>query len=99
MPYYDPLVDFSLIQRKPGVGIKKPELGIMPTPTGYEVVLWEGDILHSQMFCYNPSCPCHESRLLIEQVARFVREGLMTPQEATNYVSGRTLTELLRGKA
>ncbi len=86
MPYFDPLIDFSLIQRKPGVGV-------MPTIPGYEVVLWEGDVLHEKgkMFCYQPACPCHENRLFIEQVARFVREGLLTPQEATNLVAGKNI--------
>ncbi len=86
MPYFDPLIDFSLIQRKPGVGV-------MPTIPGYEVVLWEGDILHGKgkMFCYNNTCPCHESPLLIARVARFVSEGLLTPQEATNLVAGKNI--------
>ena len=93
MPYFDPFVDFSLIQRKPGVGIQKPEQGIIPTISGYEVVLWEGDVLHGKgkMFCYNASCSCHESRLLIKQVARYVSEGLLTPQEATDFVAGRNI--------
>ena len=93
MPYFDPLIDFSLIQRKPGVGIQKPELGIMPTIPGYEVVLWEGDVLHNKgkMFCYNARCSCHESPSFIAQVARFVSEGLMTPQEATKFVAGKNI--------
>ncbi len=86
MQHFDPLIDFSLIQRKPGVGI-------MPTIPGYEVVLWEGDLLHGKgkIFCYNPKCSCHESRLLIEIVARFVSEGLLTPQEATKFVAGKLI--------
>src|SRR5262245_26177318 len=84
MQHLDPRIDFSLIQRKPGIGM-------MLTILGYKVVLWEGDLLHDKgkMFCYNPKCPCHESRLLMVRVACFVSEGLMTPQEATNLVAGK----------
>ncbi len=90
MQQFDPLNDFSLIQRKPGVGIQKPTQGMMPTIPGYDVVLWEGDILHAhgKLFCYNPVCSCHENPLFIALVARFVLEGLMTPQEATRFVAG-----------
>ncbi len=86
MHYPDPFIDFNLIQRKPGVGIQ-------PTTPSYAVVLWEGDVLHDKgkMFCYNPSCSCHDNPLLIERVARFVLEGLCTPEEATNFVAGRTI--------
>ncbi len=86
MQQFDPLIDFSLLQRKPGIGI-------MPTIPGYDVVLWEGDPLHDKgkMFCYTPRCPCHESPLLTHLVARFVAHGLMTPNEATNFVAGRNI--------
>ena len=66
---------------------------MQPNLPGYNVVVWEGDPLHAKgkMFCYNPRCTCHESPLLIAQVSRFVAEGLMTPQEATNFVAGRNI--------
>lgn len=78
--------DLSIIQ-------KAAKSGMVPTIPGYEVVLWEGDVLHShgKIFCYNPKCPCHESRLLIEIVARFISEGLLTPQEATKFVAGKLI--------
>ncbi len=93
MPYVDLELDSGLLQQKPGVGIQKPTIGIMPTIPGYDVVLWEGDLLHDkgQMFCYNPRCHCHECPLLIAQVARFVSEGLMTPDEATRFVAGHNI--------
>lgn len=84
MQHFDPLIDFSLLQRKPGVGI-------MPTIPGYDVELWEGDVFHDKgkMFCYNSICSCHENQLFIERVARYVSEGLLAPQEATNLVAGK----------
>ncbi|GAC1357885.1 MAG: hypothetical protein PVS3B3_36200 [Ktedonobacteraceae bacterium] len=43
-------------------------------------------------FCVaNPNCPCHEDLELIAPVHKAVNDGLMTPDEATDYVMGRTL--------
>lgn len=42
-------------------------------------------------FCYDPVCPCHEDDELIEAVNQVVQDGLMTPDEATDYVLGKLL--------
>ncbi|GHO52504.1 hypothetical protein [Ktedonobacter robiniae] len=42
-------------------------------------------------FCSDPSCPCHEDQSSIAQVTQYVNEGLLTPQEATNHVTGKYL--------
>ncbi len=43
-------------------------------------------------FCLtNPTCPCHEDANLIEPIAQAVHDGLMTSDEATDFVMGRTL--------
>ncbi len=43
-------------------------------------------------FCVtDPTCPCHEDPNLIAPIAQAVTDGLMTPDEATDYVMGRTL--------
>lgn len=43
-------------------------------------------------FCLtNPDCPCHEDLDNIAPIAQAVNDGLLTPNEATNYVMGRTL--------
>jgi len=43
-------------------------------------------------FCVtNPTCPCHEDPDLIAPIAQAVQDGLMTSNEATDYVMGRTL--------
>ncbi len=39
-------------------------------------------------FCWN-DCPCHEDQDNIAQVAGYVTDGLMTPDEATDFVKGR----------
>ena len=40
-------------------------------------------------FCWNPSCPCHEDTEEIGKVAEAVSAGLLTSQEATDFVKGR----------
>lgn len=40
-------------------------------------------------FCWNGSCPCHEDQDTISLVAQFVQDGLLTSQEATDFVSGK----------
>lgn len=43
-------------------------------------------------FCpVDPSCPCHEDSDNIAQVASFVQNGLMTPEEATDFVAGKMI--------
>jgi hypothetical protein len=43
-------------------------------------------------FCpTDPTCLCHEDPALIAPVAQAVMDGLMTSEEATDYVMGRTL--------
>ncbi len=42
-----------------------------------------------QPFCWDPTCTCHEDGLLIYQVLLYVQDGLMTPDEATDFVKGR----------
>ena len=52
----------------------------------------EHELLHTDdhPFCWNPACECHEDELSIYQVFLHVQDGLMTPDEATLFVSGRT---------
>ena len=40
-------------------------------------------------FCPVDSCPCHEDEEAIAQVAQTVTDGLLTPTEATDFVSGK----------
>ncbi len=40
-------------------------------------------------FCYDPTCDCHEDDLLVAEVSLHVQDGLMTPDEATDFVNGR----------
>lgn len=38
-------------------------------------------------FCWD-NCPCHEDYEAIVQVAQYVTDGLMTSEEATDFVKG-----------
>ena len=42
-------------------------------------------------FCYNPDCPCHEDQELVSEVNAAVTDGLLTPDEATALIVGRTI--------
>jgi hypothetical protein len=40
-------------------------------------------------FCYDQSCGCHEDELLIGVVITFIADGLMTADEANDFLRGR----------
>ncbi len=51
------------------------------------------DIYHTdeRPFCYAaPDCCCHEDQESIAMVNTWVQQGLMTKEEATNFILGRT---------
>lgn len=56
-------------------------------------LLTVSDPLHTKAgpFCYNPNYPCHEDPEGIAQVAEFVKNGLMSEQEASDFVKGKHL--------
>ncbi len=65
-----------------------------PTANPLLVVLMEDDLVHTseRPFCFiDDECPCHCDQLLISEVEQAVLDGLLTPNEATNFVAGRLL--------
>jgi len=42
-------------------------------------------------FCWNESCPCHEDKEEIAKVNQAIQDGLLIPEEATDFVKGRSL--------
>ncbi|EFH90044.1 hypothetical protein Krac_11641 [Ktedonobacter racemifer DSM 44963] len=66
-----------------------------PAPYGdnFLPVISNDNQLHSitNLFCYAPSCPCHEDQENIAEVARYVNDGLLTTQEATDHIAGKHL--------
>lgn len=55
------------------------------------VIPYEDDLTHSNEspFCPDGSCLCHEDQEHIERVLEAVGQGLLTPEEATQFVSGK----------
>jgi hypothetical protein len=40
-------------------------------------------------FCWDQTCPCHDDEEVILETSQAVEDGLMTPEEATDFVNGR----------
>jgi hypothetical protein len=57
------------------------------------IVLMEDEILHTddRPFCGDPTCGCSEDPELIAEVRQAVEQGLITPEEATLLIQGKTL--------
>ena len=64
-----------------------------PQPDNFAYIVLVESTYHTDdtPFCFSdPGCPCHRDRQAIEQVNTWVQQGLMTEDEATNFVLGRT---------
>ena len=63
-----------------------------PDNFAYVVLVDEHELLHTadHPFCWNSTCECHEDQEAIAAVQQYILDGLMTPDEATLFVSGRT---------
>ncbi len=57
------------------------------------VIPVEDNVVHPPInpFCLDPTCPCKEDQELIQTVGQQVIDGLLTPDEATRFVQGKTL--------
>lgn len=53
----------------------------------------EGSLIHTpgNPFCYDETCGCHEAPELIAEVADAINQGLLTPDEATRLIAGKTI--------
>ncbi len=66
----------------------------MQRPDHPLLVLIEDEIIHTDdhPFCgTDPTCGCHEDSALIAEVHEAVEQGLITPEEATLIIQGKTL--------
>ena len=74
--------DFPSVQRLP----------IPPDNFSY-VIPVEDDPINTleTPFCADPTCACHEDQDAIDLVAQYVERGLMTPDEATDFVGGKQI--------
>jgi|GEM_PF-1703998 hypothetical protein len=58
------------------------------------IVLMEDPIIHTDehpLCSIDPTCLCHEDPELISEVQAAVEQGLITPEEATLIIQGKTL--------
>ena len=64
----------------------------LPDNFAYVVLVDEHERLHTadHPFCWNSTCECHEDQAAIATVQQYISDGLMTPHEATLFVSRRT---------
>ncbi len=65
----------------------------MQTPDNFAYLVPVEYELHTPEtpFCYDQTCPCHEDQDDMSLVAQYVDTGLLTPQEATDFVGGHTV--------
>ncbi len=63
----------------------------MQSPDNFAYIVPVDYELHTpeKPFCHDQTCPCHEDEFLIFQVSLHVQDGLLTPDEATDFVKGR----------
>ena len=63
----------------------------MLAPDNFTYLVHEDYELHApeKPFCYDQSCSCHEDELLLFEVSLHVADGLLTPDEATDFVKGK----------
>jgi hypothetical protein len=68
-------------------------MAIEPYADNFIPVIPTDEFEHSpdKPFCSDPACDCHEDQDAIGLVAQYVDRGLMTPQEAADFVGGRTI--------
>ena len=67
-------------------------MSVVPDNFAY-VIPVEDEILHTteKPFCWDSNCPCKADNEAYLQVKRFVDDGLMTPDEATLFIAGKTV--------
>jgi hypothetical protein len=65
---------------------------IPATDEEYEVTLPDAP-LHTpeHPFCMDPACPDKEDQELLAPVTDAYQDGLLTPDEATRYIHGKTI--------
>ncbi len=63
----------------------------MQPPDNFTYLIFVDHVLHTEdkPFCFDAACECHEDQVAIFLVLLFVQDGLMTPDEATDFVKGK----------
>ena len=66
---------------------------IRPYGDNFAFVIPVDDLLHTpeNPFCWDMHCPCKSDQDLFAQVQQFIRDGLLTVDEATLFYCGKTV--------
>jgi len=66
---------------------------VLPVPDNFAYVVPVDHSYHTEEnpFCYDQTCPCHEDEDAIAAVNYSVQDGLLTPEEATDFTLGKVL--------
>lgn len=67
---------------------------LAPIPDNFAYVIpSEDELAHTvnYPFCWDQTCDCHEDDEAIAAVYQAVQKGLITPEEATDFVLGKLL--------
>jgi hypothetical protein len=67
---------------------------LSPVPDNFSYVIpMEDELEHTpfQPFCRDKTCDCHEDEEAIAAVYQAVQDGLITPDEATDFALGKLL--------
>jgi hypothetical protein len=63
----------------------------MQPPDTVPYLVYVDHLLHTDAkpFCFDETCDCHDDDVAVYQVSLYIQDGLMTPEEATEFVKGR----------
>jgi hypothetical protein len=63
----------------------------------YVILVGEHEFLHTtdHPFCWNSTCECHDDQDAIAAVQQYVVDGLLTPDEATDFMKGNGIMRIL----
>jgi hypothetical protein len=66
-------------------------MAIEPFADNFSYVIPVDYTLHTleKAFCYDSTCGCHDDQTLVAEVDQHIADGLMTPDEATDFVKGK----------
>ncbi len=81
--------EFLSLQRLPG-----QRRATHPIPDNFAYIVLVESTYHTEdnPFCFaDEHCPCHEDQEAIQRVGQWVQEGLMTQDEASEYILGKTV--------
>lgn len=71
------------------IGVNDSLLAQSPDNFMYIILVDEIEHTPDKPFCWDQACPDKEDQEEIAKVFQWVQDGLMTPNEATDFINGR----------